>query len=604
MNPPELRRYQRYLLYPLILLLPLIITPTGRDLFRLGKEVFAQILMLGVVVLSGAEALQERRVRLPAGVLLPLGAFCAWSAASVLWTAVPPVGLHALFNLILFSLFLLALARLLRPEYVPFLFRLNLIPASITGLYTWIQYQGMDPLFITPQGMGLSGRENAGGLVGDVNTAGCYLALSLLLTINDLLAEGSTGKKAAVGAGCAAAFAGLIGTQTLTALGALMAGVAALAAANAYMLFSSRRPGRRLWVTVLLILLLALSGTALFVQQNESFRRRISNRIENLKARDWQALTSYRAGIFAVTWHMARERIWTGHGLNSFTTDFFDAKVRHDPGRRITMPLSIESTPRQAHNEFLQVWAELGLVGLLLLLATVGGVLRSGGRALSRLAGTEAGHSTAAALSACVGVLVAALGFFPAHLGLTGAWIVIPAGCLVALSRVPEGRPSGDRRSENARMAEGGGGWIPVAACGAAWLIGSFALLSPLLANERTGEAMTLVERVVQAQEPNTRVYLERGLYLLEQARRADPIEPQIYQGAGTAHWFLSQFEEALDSFSRAALLDPSPEAFTNLGETYRAMGRTAEAVSCYDTALRYDPDFQKARNARQLVQP
>ena len=178
MSALALRSYQRYLLYALVLLLPLIITPGGLDIFRLGKEVYAQVMAFGIVSLAGAERIQTRTLsRIPPVLLAGLTALCIWCAASIAWARVPPLAIYALFNLVLFSLFTLAISSLLDAKTVRILILLNLVPAALTGAYTLIQYYGFDPLLITPQGASLSGRENAGGLVGEVNTAGCYLAM-------------------------------------------------------------------------------------------------------------------------------------------------------------------------------------------------------------------------------------------------------------------------------------------------------------------------------------------------------------------------------------------------------------------------------------------
>ena len=106
-----------------------------------------------------------------------------------------------------------------------------------------------------------------------------------------------------------------------------------------------------------------------------------------------------------------------------------------------------------------------------------------------------------------------------------------------------------------------------------------------------------------QGGDPNSAAYLERSLALLESAKRRNPMEPQIYQSAGTACWYLSRFDEALEHFSRAALLDPTPEAFTNLGEAYRGLGQLDAALKSFESALAYNPEFERARNARAFLE-
>jgi tetratricopeptide (TPR) repeat protein len=206
-------------------------------------------------------------------------------------------------------------------------------------------------------------------------------------------------------------------------------------------------------------------------------------------------------------------------------------------------------------------------------------------------------------LSAFAVVLVSSLGFFPGHLALTGVWIVVVAASIVSLGAASTtffqnlGKQEQQAGTTTLRI------WMPVAGALTVAIAGGFLLVSPLISNERVNEATALIERVMRTDVANVQPYLERSLTLLAYARQENPLDAQIYQSAGTAHWFLEQFEDALKDFSYAALLDPTPEAFTNLGETYRGMGKLDMAEKSYDTALLYNPDFEKARNAKALVE-
>jgi O-antigen ligase len=56
-----------------------------------------------------------------------------------------------------------------------------------------------------------------------------------------------------------------------------------------------------------------------------------------------------------------------GHGLGSFATDFFRYRAETDMSR-----LAMVDQPgafREVHNDYLQVWEELGVIGLLLFVA-------------------------------------------------------------------------------------------------------------------------------------------------------------------------------------------------------------------------------------------
>jgi O-antigen ligase len=605
MNPLTLQRLQRWLLYLLVLALPLVITPSGRDIFRVGKEVFAQIVIWIFICLFTAESLQTRQVQLPPRTLLfPLAAFCLWCGAAVFWSAVHPLALYAFCNLLLFCAFTLMLVRLMKPEVFRFLVVLNLGPAAFTGAYTIVQYFGRDPLLVTPEGMPLAGRQNAGGLIGDVNTAGCYLAVSLVLGINVFFLEQSRIRKAGVLLACVPVLAGLLFTQTLTALAAAALGVLALFVLNTWLfVFGPQRTHRRTWLVLLSVMLIFAAGVALFGVKSSRFHARLVTLSEDFRQGNWARLTSYRAPIFSITWRMAREHPVWGLGLHSFETDFYDAKLRYLPGERITMAGSIESTHRQTHNEYLQVLAEVGAIGLLILAAGLAAILWRGVRGIFKSADFERCCLLIAATAGLVTLLVSALSFFPAHLALTSVWIALVIASVAGLAESePEAEPRRDEKKQARRHKAAFYSWKPLAACSAGALLGAWFLSDQLTANRYVGDANILIEQAMAGAGSNERFYLEQSLQLLRFARRKNQLDSQIYQSAGTAHWFLAQYDRALENFSYAALLDPSPEAFTNLGETYRALGQMDLADRSFQKALAYNPDFEKARNAKALL--
>ena len=65
------------------------------------------------------------------------------------------------------------------------------------------------------------------------------------------------------------------------------------------------------------------------------------------------------------------------------------------------------------------------------------------------------------------------------------------------------------------------------------------------------------------------------------------------------------KFEEAIEEYRAGLALAPdSPEAHNNLGGALAATGRTAEAISEFEHALRLDPTLVSARRNLDLVRP
>lgn len=120
---------------------------------------------------------------------------------------------------------------------------------------------------------------------------------------------------------------------------------------------------------------------------------------------------SHRLQIYADTWQLIREKPWLGYGFMAFGDHY--GRVQSDRH---------EHTIHFTHNDYLQLWMELGLPGLLLLTALIAACLWQAWRALPRL---QPGQRL------LVISLLAALGSYFAH-ALVDFVIYVPALFLLA----------------------------------------------------------------------------------------------------------------------------------------------------------------------------
>ena len=88
---------------------------------------------------------------------------------------------------------------------------------------------------------------------------------------------------------------------------------------------------------------------------------------------------------------------------------------------------------------------------------------------------------------------------------------------------------------------------------------------------------------------------LAQAEQLYRQALALDPNHPDAHHFLGTLAHQCGQEELAIQLLQRAFELKQSPRTLNNLGETYRALDRTEEAIRCFRTAIAMTPTYGEA---------
>ena len=88
-----------------------------------------------------------------------------------------------------------------------------------------------------------------------------------------------------------------------------------------------------------------------------------------------------------------------------------------------------------------------------------------------------------------------------------------------------------------------------------------------------------------------------------------DPSQHKYWVGLGAVRQCLKNYEEAIDAYGMAAILDthnPTPAAYA--ADCHMALGNTQEAINALDTAIEWSGDNykeikEKAENLKKLLQ-
>jgi O-antigen ligase len=345
-----------------------------------------------------------------------LGLFLGWVVLSAAWAEAPPEALSAAGrfapNLLLF---LIAYTAIRTRRHALALTIAFVIGSVATAAYGFTTTASAGDYAGRLTGSSLDPNELAAALVAAV-------ALSGALAANARRSPGLRLAAYAAGGFC------LLGVFMTVSRGGLLALVVGLAAA---LLFSGRW---RLKVSVG-ALLVALGAFYYFAQLAPPEAR---DRILD-SPRGETRLLEGRTTIWEVGWRMADDNLATGVGAGNFPVS-----SRHyvlEPGTLNRTDQILIENPEVAHNTYLGILAELGVVGLALFLAIVAFSFGCSVRAARafRARGDPGGEALARALTVALAAVLTA-DFFISEEYSKQLWLLLGfAPALLAISRAPAG---------------------------------------------------------------------------------------------------------------------------------------------------------------------
>ncbi|MDA8017644.1 MAG: O-antigen ligase family protein [Thermoanaerobaculia bacterium] len=428
-------------------------------------------------------------------------------------------------------------------------------------------------------------------LAGGAFDLSAYLLLPLILAQERLWSRRGLPMHSArrwIWASAVLLFAGaLVATQTL---GSILAAIAGSLAFWISLAWRGELPRRRLGLVLgcgaILVLVAVLAVAPL--------RSRVHQKVRQIQRGDVNVfLTGRLDGWRAALW-MAQQRPLTGVGIGGFRAEFGDARLAlQDQG------VEFHGGHRQpyfvnAHNEVLEILAELGWPGLFAivwLLWIVG--QRSRARCRQRDDDAEDADSWVAFLVATtVAMVVVSLTNFPWRLALIAfPWLLVVASLLDSAHRPDESE------SEARGSRRNGFAW-PVALAVAS-LVGAYWLFDH-------GKARVGCQRLVQTAESLALESARRGamphrarelgLDMLRRAENLDPAEVAVPITRGGLFMVAGRTEAAERSYRAALDMENRPEIWINLARMRLSAGDRDAAIEAARTAQRLD-----SRVARKL---
>lgn len=335
--------------------------------------------------------------------------FLAWGAVSLLWAEDAGKGLESLYRYALnLVFFLIVFTGVRRREHAVWVLAAFLIGASLSAVSGVLDPAPPDnPNDLSRLGgAGVDPNTLAALLVAALGIAAAFAAGWRYSPLVRVLSLGAI-------AFCAAGIFMSLSRSGLIALGVMLVAAVFLA-------------GRWRPAAAVLLAVLALGAVGYFTTYADPMARERVTTAE-----------TGRTDIWAIAWRMVEANAWQGVGVGNFTV----ASIHYllEPGA-IKRDDFIVGRPRVAHNTYLEVLAELGIVGLCLFLAIVacslGWTLRAA-RAFRRLGDRRMELLTRALLISMLGLLASC--FFLSEEFNKQLWLLMALGpALLAIARRAE----------------------------------------------------------------------------------------------------------------------------------------------------------------------
>lgn len=403
-------------LFLVIAVTPLLVDPNGRDLFRVGKTAFFQGAMLVIGTIAAVAALRNDAfaaslVRHRRAVILAC-AGVAWVAIVSVTSTLPAVSRSAPFSIFCHALlFVIAMAVLRSGELLAALGAL-LAPAVVNAVL--VVLQALD--FWEPYGVAVEGSDRYGnvGLIGNPNTAGTYLLVPVLAALAATVVVRRW--RALFGAVTIVLLAGLFLAQTITVMFGLTVALLAFAVTGS----------KRTRLFAIGVVAAGIIGVLTYTPTRE----RLVSLAKLLRKGNYQALTTNRVPAAAATLDMFLDRPLLGLGPGVFAARYMPYRLAAEERNPQWIQLARENFG-EAHNDHLQVLAETGLPGYVLL----GAVLLSIAAITVRRWVPDDDRGRFArlfALPAAAGFAAVALGQFPLELTAVSSTSVFAAALCFA----------------------------------------------------------------------------------------------------------------------------------------------------------------------------
>lgn len=374
-------RIRTGLLVALLFLLPLLVSTTSK--YQYAKVIFALVVISLLLALwaIGILGKGEANLRVPLPLIMGL-LLLLIALLSLLNSRNPLISLESFGLLLFYMLLYLLLANAVSTErQLQWLLGALLLAGALAALYALIQYFGFD-LLPHPRRLSPTEARNMISTMGNRNYLAGFLSY-LFLPALALFFRVQRWKRLLIFISLAIIFTAILASGTRAAwLGLVVAGLFLIIATVCFRLLSLFKQNPR-WIIALVSMLLLIAALFTFptpLSERTNIPQQIASGARVLggpyvRYQDWW-----------IAWEMIKAHPLLGIGLGGYKLEFFNYNAKFLQTSRGQRYKDVELPKAyQAHNDYLQTWAELGTLGLLVGLGLITLIFYSSLRNLQRL---------------------------------------------------------------------------------------------------------------------------------------------------------------------------------------------------------------------------
>jgi len=415
----------------LVVLVPIVFYPYCITVFIPAKELIAEILVILGLMFWGFKVLSQEKVKLTSSTLnFPILSFIFICILSLIWSNSFFISLKELRLFLAGPLLYFIITNNISDErQIRRILNVLLIVGSLFGIYGIFQYKGIDFSFWLRN----IGRQQVFGLFGNVNFFAEYLIIPLPIAVSLFFATQNKLKKILLLIGIIVMGTSL--TVTFTRGSYLSFGVSLIFMFFLFLISRGKnfiKKNRKIFIIILAILIVV---TFLFVvptplNKSGTVISKIKSRISVTQLTQSSSIKR-RIAIWKFTVLMIKDHPLLGSGIGTYkyNTLKYQAEFFEQGENRSLYPHGFAD---KAHNEYLQLWAEMGIVGLGIFIWLIISYFSCGLKILRKIKDEYKRGIIIGLMGAVVAVLIDGIFGFPLHLPATIILFWIALGFTVA----------------------------------------------------------------------------------------------------------------------------------------------------------------------------